>query len=271
MGRIIFVGDEKQAIYGFAGADSDSVARIKSEFNCEVMPLSVTYRCPKAIVAEANKIFPDKIQAHESAPEGKVSSLDCMSSYDALFATNLTVQDAILCRKTAPIVELAFVLIRRGVACHVEGRDIGQGLLKLASRWKVTSVRALEDRLLAYKDREVAKLVAKGKETAADALADRVETLLVIAEGCNSVQDVKNKILGLFQDTNGQSKPSLTLATVHRSKGREWGRVFILGYRQFMPSKMARQAWQMEQERNLQYVAITRAKAELFYVDVAAK
>lgn len=271
MGRIIFVGDERQAIYGFAGADADSVARIKSEFNCTVMPLSVTYRCPKAIVAEANTVFPGKLQAHETAPDGKVSSLDCLSGYDALFATSLTVSDAILCRKTAPLVELAFTLIRRNIPCHVEGRDIGQGLIKLATRWKVKNVAALADRLAAYKEKEVAKLVAKGKETAADALADRVDTLFVLMEGCDTVDCVKAKILSLFQDTYGNSKPSLTLATVHRSKGREWDRVFILGYRQFMPSRMARQAWQMEQERNLQYVAITRAKKELFYVDVRGK
>ena len=81
---------------------------------------------------------------------------------------------------------------------------------------------------------------------------------------------IKSKILTLFQDQDGTAKPTLTLATAHRSKGREWNKVYILGYRQYMPSKYARQAWQVEQERNLQYVAITRAKSELVFVDVTA-
>jgi DNA helicase-2/ATP-dependent DNA helicase PcrA len=46
----------------------------------------------------------------------------------------------------------------------------------------------------------------------------------------------------------------------------EWNRVFILD-RWRMPSKYATQPWQQEQEQNLIYVAITRAKRELTYID----
>jgi superfamily I DNA/RNA helicase len=147
-----------------------------------------------------------------------------------------------------------------------KSRDIGQGLLKLATRWKIKNVVALLDKLAEYRDRETTKLIAKGRETQAEALADRVETLIVLCEGCETVDCVRDKINNLFQD----GAPTLTLSTMHRSKGREWDRVFLYGYNQWCPSKYARQAWQQVQEKNLQYVAITRAKDRLLIVDAAA-
>ena len=60
----------------------------------------------------------------------------------------------------------------------------------------------------------------------------------------------------------------LVLSTVHRSKGREWTRVYALGRSKYMPSPYAKKPWQIEQESNLEYVLITRAMSEL--IDVPA-
>jgi superfamily I DNA/RNA helicase len=258
-GRAIFVGDDRQAIYGFTGADADAMDVIIRDFGCEVKPLTTTYRCPKAVVALANTIVAD-IEAHESAPEGAVRDLH----EDQLLEEKLQAADAVLCRKTAPLISLAYKLIKAGTPCHVEGREIGQGLLKLAQRWKIKKVTALRDRLTEYREREVQKLLAKGRESAAEALSDRVETLLVLSEGCDDLECVTSKIAKMFAD----DAPTLTLSTVHKAKGREWGRVYVLGARQFMPSPWARQAWQAVQEQNLLYVAYTRAQRELVLVDV---
>lgn len=73
-GRAVFVGDPKQAIYGFTGADGDALDIIRKEFCATELPLTVTYRCPKLVVAEAQR-WVRHIQAHQSAPEGKVRSL----------------------------------------------------------------------------------------------------------------------------------------------------------------------------------------------------
>lgn len=54
-----FVGDPWQAIYGFRGANTDSMERIAKRFSCRPFPLSVSYRCPKAIVREAQKYMKD--------------------------------------------------------------------------------------------------------------------------------------------------------------------------------------------------------------------
>lgn len=265
-GRAIFVGDRHQAIYGFTGADNDAIDQIIRDFNCTTLPLTVTYRCPQNVVAEAQR-FVSHIEAHESAPVGKVAVVGTPRVFWEDVVPTLTERDAILCRNVKPLVSTAFALIKRGIACHVEGRDIGQGLIKLATRWKVKTAEALRGRLATYLDREKQKLQAKGRETLAQAIEDKVDTLMVLLEGCDTVDCVVEKINRMFKDTpEGTPAPTLTLSTVHKSKGREWPRVLILGFDTYMPSPYARQAWQQDQERNLQYVAITRSQDELVFL-----
>jgi superfamily I DNA/RNA helicase len=260
-GRSCWVGDRHQAIYGFSGADSDAVDQIIKEFRCDQLPLTITYRCPKSVVKEARGVV-SHIQAAETAPEGTVTRIDIKD----VDVKSLTASDAILCRNTKPLVEMAYRLIRQGIACHVEGRAIGDGLVKLATKWKVKSIDALRDRLDTYKTRETQKLIAKGRETQAEALADRVDTLFVLAEGCKTVDDLATKIGRMFVDSADEVRPTLTLSTVHKAKGREWGKVLVIGYDTLMPSPFARQAWQQVQESNLRYVAYTRAQSHLILV-----
>lgn len=265
-GRAVFVGDRHQAIYGFTGADADAIDLIINEFNCATLPLTITYRCPKTVVSMAQQ-YVSHIQAHETAPDGVVRAVNS----DEFVKEELTANDAILCRLTAPLVKQAFALIRRGIACHVEGKEIGAGLLKLVNRYKVKTIAALRERLEGYRDTESQKLIAKGKEVQAEGLIDRVETVLIIADQCQNVEELRTKITSMFEDQeNGErrTRKTLTLSTVHKAKGREWPRVYILGANKYMPSPWARKNWQMDQENNLIYVAYTRAQSELISVPV---
>lgn len=280
-GRAVFVGDPCQAIYGFTGADNDSLDLIKAEFGCVELPLTISYRCPRAVVADAQTLVAH-IEASPEVPEGVVrecglgdllptaqpGEINGNRAVQLPPVEALTAADAILCRNTRPLVKLAFKLIRAGIACHVEGREIGQGLLRLATRWKtIRSIDRLRDKLQSYLEEETARLTAKKQEAQAAALADRVETLLALMEGCPDLACVERKVADLFKD----GEPTLTLSTVHKSKGREWSRVYILGRSTYMPSKWARQDWQQAQERNLEYVAVTRSKGELINVMVPAE
>ena len=271
-GRLIAVGDPRQAIYGFTGADADAMDLIENEFNCTRLPLTVTYRCPRAVVNFA-KHWVSHIEAHPSAPAGAVTAVDLEDFLDHL--DQLTKYDAILCRNTKPLVELAYRLIRRGIGCHVEGKDIGRGLAQLAQRWKITSLQTLQTRLEAFLAKEAERLNAKGQEQKVAALTDRVETLYVLMEALpagSKVADLVQRIYSIFEDTpDGQPAQSLTLSTVHKAKGREWDRVYLLGRNKFMPSKFARQQWQLVQEDNLCYVAATRAKQHLTEIVVPVK
>jgi len=67
----------------------------------------------------------------------------------------------------------------------------------------------------------------------------------------------------IFSD-NG--KAGVKLSSVHRAKGLEANVVWIL-CPDLMPHPKAEQPWEQEQEMNLKYVAITRAKRELRVVE----
>ena len=260
-GRVIAVGDRHQAIYGFTGADADSLDLIKSDFSAIDLPLTVTYRCPKLVVAFAQQ-WVHHISAHESAPEGSVSSTTIP---DMMKRNDLNGEAAILCRVNKPLVSLAFKLIRNRIPCRIEGRDIGKAIKKLMTRWKIGSLDALEDKLTEYLERETTKLLAKKQEAKLMQIEDSVETIRVIIDRCReegkeTIADAVAYVDDMFADDISNM---LVLSSIHKAKGREWERVFWLDRANTCPSKWARQDWQLQQERNLMYVAATRAKSEL--------
>lgn len=262
-GRLIAVGDSHQAIYGFTGASHDAIDQIKEQFNAIELPLTVSYRCPKVAESLVNHLVPH-FSVHESAIEGSVSHVSVKTGLE-----KLTHEDAILCRNTAPLVELAFQIIASGRGCIVLGKDIGQGLINLINKQKAKGLLALTAKLEAFRDREVSKFMAKGEEQKAEAITDRVACILTVVdhlyENERTIPALVNKILGMFSDDQG-SKKLLVLSTAHKAKGREWDQVAIL-QPELMPSKWARQAHQMQQELNLQYVSWTRFKVNLFFLD----
>lgn len=258
-GRMVVVGDDRQAIYGFSGADASALPNLIEVLGAKTLPLSVTWRCPKSVVALAQRYVPD-IEAAPEAPEGEVIHVDELPA-------DLGHGDAILCRKTAPLIKTAYKLIKSGRACRVEGRAIGEGLTKLVGRWKLTTISALITRLEDYRERELQKARAKGNESKVEEVCDKCDTLKEIIDGCiargeKTVEDVKNAIDKLFADG---VENVIVLATYHRSKGREWKRVILFEHSQHCPSKAARQEWQKLQEDNLAYVAITRAQKSLVF------
>ena len=291
-GRMVAVGDDRQCIYAYAGVEANSMTILRERLSAKELPLTVTYRCPKAVVREANIYVPDLV-AHPSAPEGVVRSARLQASglkpdevarlpNDVHRFTDFEPTDAVLCRNTAPLVKLAYTLIRAKVPCRVEGRDVGMGIIKLAQKWKVKTLPQLSERLDKYLEREQKKWAAKGREEQVAAVEDRVETLralidLCTSEGKTGVVDLVFQIESMFSDTPTASDgagavdrnaryPLLTLSTVHKSKGKEWDRVFILDREKYMPSPWAKTEWQINGEENLVYVAITRAKKELVYL-----
>lgn len=287
-GRIIGVGDPYQAIYGFTGADDQAIETIKDKTSAKEFPLTITYRCPKAVVAFVKQWVPD-IEAHPDAPDGIHIQVDLKDGQQDSKNTQVqaltfwdcapyTADDVVLCRNTKPLVALAYEFLRKRLPVMVEGRDIGQGLINLAQRWKsCRNLNDLEVKLTEWSQAEIAKLKAMKQDYKAEAVSDQYETLIVLMNatrdtGGDTVDALAQFINRLFGDTpDGQRPKCITFSTVHKSKGREWDRVFLLGRNRYMPSKFARQDWEKQQEVNLQYVAGTRTKKELIEVNVPLK
>ena len=253
--RIVAVGDPAQAIYGFRGADSNSLNLIAEEFNCTRLPLSITYRCPTSVVEYAQQ-WVKNIQAAPGAKAGEVRTINDWKPAD------FKAGDLVVCRKTAPLIALAYALIRERKPVQVLGREIGQGLKALVKRLQAKDIEELETKLEAFRLREVEKAIAKKDEAKAEQIEDKCASILCLIEGAATVADVNRAIDDLFADKAG----AVTLATIHKAKGLEAARVWWLDRSQ-CPAKWARQPWQQEQEVNLCYVAATRAKQALFLIE----
>jgi superfamily I DNA/RNA helicase len=264
-GRLIAVGDSAQAIYGFRGADSDAMEIIAREFGCVKMPLTVSYRCPKAVVKKAQEVVPH-IEAFEGASDGEVIELAGYTEHD------FTPGDAVICRNVAPLVSMAYGLLTRNVGCKVLGRDIGEGLVKLIERLKAKGIDRLLEKLEEWRAREVERARAKENEAKIESINDTTECVRafvgMLDENNRTVPALVRKIESLFGD--GEDEDLITLCSAHKSKGLEWRTVYLLDADELMPSKWARKAWQQEQEQNLIYVAYTRAKRSLRFINSGA-
>lgn len=266
-GRSLWVGDRCQAIFGFAGADAKSFQQIIVEMKAKIIPLSVCYRCPTSGIKIAKKWVP-QMEAAPGAKEGSVSKIDFEAMLDSIQKN-----DMILSRKNAPLVGTAFALISKGKPAIVKGKAIGEGLVKVVekiarkslfsefgeeiSKWVVQEKESLEKR-------GGDKASIQQKSIMLDDTAECIRIVLQRKE-TTSVQTLIGSISNLFSDTNG----SITLSSIHRAKGLENDRIFILG-----PTEIyfkGQRPWQRKQENNLSYVAHTRHKQDLFLVKEKTK
>lgn len=259
-GRFVAVGDRHQAINGFAGADNNSFNRLVDLAGGNEYPLSVCYRCDKSIVRLAQDLVPE-IEYTDNAPEGNIHNVTDFG--------NLQKGDMIISRKSAPLIGLALKMIARGLPAKVKGTDIAQTLINMVTKYKAKNIYALYNKLDAEYEK-ILKEVAKKGHTNPSASArarnfmDKYECIKVVADQCTTIAEIKNKLENIFSDYKNDNQ--ITLSTIHKAKGLESDNVFII-----LPNKLpltfkGQQEWEYEQELNLKYVAITRAKHNLYWV-----
>lgn len=259
-GHIVVVGDDRQAIYGFRGADSNAVDRLKEELCATEMGLTTTYRCPKKVVELAQAIVPD-FGHPEWAAEGEVDEISMDEIED-----HATAGDVILSRVNAPLVPLCLGFIRRGTGARIEGRDVGKLLATRAKKLKATTVEDFLARLSSWARKATSRVIARGK--AVDARLEQIRdvelTLEALAEDAPSVQEIYNRCEKMFADVaQGDGNPNLVvLSTVHKAKGLEWKRVFVLDDTFYFFGKKIGD----REEENIHYVALTRSMSRLTIV-----
>lgn len=301
--RVVLVGDSKQAIYGFAGADTESINRMchllgRDGKDVEPLRLTETRRCGKAIVEEAQRFVPD-FRAHESNCDGEVRTI-AIDKY----AGEVKDGDMVLCRVNAPIISQALRLIKAGKKAIINGRDFGTQLINFVERMKAGSINELIEKVDQWADKERTKEHAKKNPNEARLIAieDKVACIAAFAEDALEIKDVTDKINLVFAGKQcpkcGKhyaetaercgNKPCKTeyvenskwlvgpllvspkgilLSSIHRAKGLEADNVYFLQLvGATCPHPMAKSSWQREQEDNLYYVGITRAIRRLSYV-----
>lgn len=255
--RLITVGDPCQAIYGFAGADANSYSLLsKLNGDSVELPLSVCYRCGQRIVEEAAKIVPH-IRPYEFASTGEVT-------YGSL--NDLEDGDWIICRNLRPLVEVYLWLLKNRIKSKIRGKDIGRGLVDLIEKTGAKTISRLEAALDKEVQRVYDKLLKKGWNNPNMSpkmveLFEKIEVIKALANEVESVSELCEVIDNIFTD----DVRGILLMTIHKSKGLENDNIIFLAP-EIIPSRYATQPWQIQQEMNLKYVAITRAKQCLVYV-----
>jgi DNA helicase-2/ATP-dependent DNA helicase PcrA len=262
-GKAVFVGDSRQAIMGFAYANTDSMNLIHQETLADTLPLSVCYRCPSSHINLAKEIVP-QIEAGPNAINGVIED----NRYDQMLETISSNQnDMLIGRTTAPLVEAAMDLLRRGTPVNMKGKDLLGPTITLAKtvnkrdkqEW-VTFPQTVDD----YFSAQVEVLNRrKNAEWKVANLQDKVDTLHILVEKAN--EDGVNSFPGFLnyvdETFNQETKGAVNISTIHRAKGLESNRVFV--FTDKLPHPKAEEGWQKEQEMNLKYVALTRSKEYL--------
>ena len=267
-GRILAVGDPRQAIMGFAGADDESYTNIVNRTKAVELPLSICYRCPRSHIELVKKIYPQiPIEPSPTSAEGTITQID-----NANVEKLIKLGDMVIGRKTAPLVSLCIRLISRGIKATVKGKDIGESLKKDLDEIAKSPGYSFEFFNSAVEEFKQIKITQyqglDNEEQLIENLKDKLQAVTIIYQSqpqARNIEDLKLYIEQLFSDENSP----ITLSTCHRAKGLEGDRIDrIFIYKpEDMPMRWKnQQEWQLEQEQNLLYVALTRSKSELFIV-----
>ncbi len=253
-GRTVIVGDPYQSIYAFRGADSESIPKLRDKLGAKVLPLTVTFRCPRSHVELARQLVPD-FEAHPTAPEGELQTLnpECIDEAQP--------GDMILCRANAPIISACLRAIGNLQPAVVRGRAIGDSLGAIVRKLGETAtVPDFVRELARWRSKEIGRLEAKdGTEDLIEAVEDRASCLEAIAGACNGPAEIPRLIDRLFADDDSNGR--ITFSSVHRAKGSEARSVVYIQvpYGQKRDRERPPQQWELDQRRNLRYVALTRS------------
>lgn len=245
-GRLLAVGDPWQSIYAFRGAAVGSMGLLRGQFSMKEMTLSMSFRCPKAIVRNAHWRVPH----FKWAPWAEEGSVHAPESWSA---AEIPEGSAIICRNNAPLISCAMGLLKAGRPIHVVGSDLGPGIIKALKRLG-PELMTRKEVLSAIQNWKTQKLKSSKNPGRVE---DRADCLEVFASFGETLRGAIHYAEHIFN-----SKGPIQLLSGHKAKGLEWDTVYHLDPWR-IPSKYSSD---LDQEYNVRYVIETRAKKNLFLV-----
>ena len=285
-GRYVFIGDFHQAIYNFAGANAQAFNQIPKMFApVETFDLPICYRCAKSHLSRVNREYGIPILPCDNAPMGFVKTIDKNKISEYAKAG-----DMVISRKNKWIAEVVLDLARNGTPIFIEDKEMVEAIKRQILSSKCTSVGTLEkflQKVISNYNKKLFEIVSKNSREGgheeehleavveANSKIDNTSFLLEILEGylenhasSDSVSKFSNFIDKLLNTT--PSPNCVRLCSIHKAKGLEATNVFVLNEAKinydFRNSKE-----QNIQEKNLSYIATTRAKEGLYLVKEPSK
>ena len=263
--RLVFVGDPRQSIFGFAGADPDAMQLISDRLAAKVLPLSVTYRCPRVHVELARELAPE-IEPAPGALAGTVQLITEVELEDWVEPGDL-----VLCRLNAPLIAVCTRLTALGLPAFVRGADLQERLKRLAKRVFGKGMVSAQEQLQGFLHGEQRRLANSDLGLPAVAISRLRDEIACLNHLCKAagadldLPDLEERIDATF----GGQPGTVTLSSIHRAKGQEADRVILL-YPELLPAPYARSLRALRGEACVQFVALTRAKKELVIVEAAS-
>ena len=281
-GRYIFVLDENQAIYSFAGGNAKSCALIPKLYApIKEFDLPINYRCPTSHLAKVNRDFGIPIQPRPDAPVGSIKTIDKEEIKKYVHAGDLVIS-----RKNKWLSDVILDLAIHGIPIYMEDKEMVEQIKKLVSSQKAASLYELKNKLekiIKKYNVQLEKIVKKETEKA----EEDTKKMIDVSDTNSRIDNINfiKSILSYYssQPQNKYDKPDdfikyidvllntkmpsncVRVCSVHKAKGLEAPQTFVLNEAKVCTDR--RNSWeQNEQEKNLSYISITRAKENLFLV-----
>lgn len=283
--RLVFVGDQNQAIYGFNGSDCHSINTIKKLYSSKEMELPINYRCPIKHLEYVQRKFDIPIQPRPNAPEGSIKQI----SYESI-KKYIAPGDCVLARKNKDLCRVMLDLLSMGYSVYMRDETLVNSLITKITQFKKTLndlskmpeiINTLVQEQEQKEQERLDKLINEGKvDTSGEVdlsnnVVDMLDCILIIYD--NYVKTYRNdkKKLNSFNDfidfvksllKTKDTKNSIQCVSIHQAKGKEYDRIFILNKAKIY-YELGRNADQVQQEINLSYIALTRSKDSIFLVE----
>jgi DNA helicase II / ATP-dependent DNA helicase PcrA len=273
------VGDDYQSIYAFTGAGPEHLLGVPARFpRATIVRLEENYRSTPQVLALANKLVPrlggaEKVlrPTRAGGPEPAVAAYaspaaESAAIVEAIRAADVPLEEiAILCRTNARLTDFEEALHEAGLpfqGSSLLDRDAARRIVRRFERSDSPASEAVR----------AAALEAGWLEALPDKLGERelvrqndLARLVALAaafegDAAAFVADLRRRF-----DSGGADARGVNLLTLHRAKGLEFDVVFIPRLEEKeLPSRQARTPDEIDEERRLLYVGMTRAKRTLW-------
>ncbi|HZK59923.1 MAG TPA: ATP-dependent helicase [Cryobacterium sp.] len=285
------VGDASQTIYSFTGARSEYLLDFPKHYeDATVVRLEQNYRSTSAIVATANQLMRGRqgaltlhAAAGEAGPEPSVREYAsdmaeargvAQQIIELIESGTRPENIAVLYRVNVQAAALETALGDVGVSYQIRGSkrffdlaEVKQAVMQL----RAASVSIVGEPLFKSVSDVLRSLGwSQTAPEAPGAVRDRWESLnalMGLVDQAPPGTTFRQFTDELMERQAGQHEPTVsavTLATLHSAKGLEWDAVFLVGLSEgLVPISYAGSFEQVDEERRLLYVGVTRARRRL--------
>ncbi|MBU0579132.1 ATP-dependent helicase [Patescibacteria group bacterium] len=278
--RVIVVGDPLQSIYGFRGSSSEIFDIFYQDFSPQKIVLKNNYRNPAQIINISHSLFPHSpILESKQKNSGKITLIKTLNEYTeadyilSLIEARVGGTDLLSCAqrehqealdKQARFSDFAVMFRTHHLARALEQKFLDSGIpfQKIGAQSPLAQPEAqiVIEKLKVSENyqQKVSQIVGENKE-----LLSLLMQFDDQKDGCKKALDYINYLES--HDYYDERADKVTLLTMHAAKGLEFKYVYICGFEdEIIPLIKKDKELDLEEEKRLFYVALTRVKKEAF-------